>query len=248
MKATSLRVLICEDNRDLLADYAAALASDPRFSVIGMAPNGAQALAILRRERVDLLLLDLGLPDMSGLDLLLHMRTLQPDCEAIVVTVFCDEKTVVQAIECGAHGYLLKQEASFNLIRRVDELLQGGAPITPAIARLLLLRMGGACASHAAAASPSPMAAPHCAASVPVHSKALLSDRETDVLQMVAKGLSVQEVGELLGLSSNTVKTYVRRIYGKLEVSSRQQAVYEARALGLLDGDADRSGRIRPEA
>jgi ATP/maltotriose-dependent transcriptional regulator MalT len=75
----------------------------------------------------------------------------------------------------------------------------------------------------------------------------MLSSRETDVLQMVAKGLSVQEVGELLGLSSNTVKTYVRRIYGKLEVGSRQEAVYEARALGLLDDHIHHSGREHPE-
>jgi DNA-binding NarL/FixJ family response regulator len=117
MDSKSIHVLLCEDNRDLLADYAAVLSADTRFSIAGMASNGAQALSILQREPVDLLLLDLGLPDMSGLDILMQMRKIQPDCEAIVVTVFCDEKTVVRAIECGAHGYLLKQEASFNLIR-----------------------------------------------------------------------------------------------------------------------------------
>jgi DNA-binding NarL/FixJ family response regulator len=219
------------------------LAGDPRFTIVAMARDGAEALAALQQQRVDLLLLDLGLPDMSGLDVLQRMRRLQPRCEAIVVTVFCDESTVVRAIECGAQGYLLKQEAAFNLIRRIDELLDGGAPITPAIARLLLQRMAPPVPPQNAA---SPIAgSAHAVAQAP---KPSLSERERDVLQMVAKGLSVQEVGEVLKLSSNTVKTYVRRIYGKLEVGSRQEAVYEARALGLLVDDVDRLGGIRPDA
>jgi DNA-binding NarL/FixJ family response regulator len=243
MSDAFIHVLICEDNPALLADYAAVLAGDPRFAVMAMARDGAEALTCLHEHRVDLLLLDLGLPDISGLDILQHMRRLQPRCEAIVVTVFCDEATVVRAIECGAHGYLLKQEASFNLIQRIDELLAGGAPITPAIARLLLQRM----APPTTASLSLIQTAQRSAQTVTQPSKPSLSERERDVLQMVAKGLSVQEVGDLLNLSSNTVKTYVRRIYGKLEVGSRQEAVYEARALGLLADDAGRSGRLRSD-
>jgi DNA-binding NarL/FixJ family response regulator len=245
MSSASPRVLICEDNPELLADYANVLAGEDRFRAVEKAPNGSQALAALRRERFDLLLLDLGLPDMSGLEVLRQMRRLQPHCEAIVVTVFCDERTVVEAIECGAHGYLLKQETAFNLVRSIDELLEGGSPITPAIARLLLQRMGGA---NGAASSPGVAAKPAAENDAKNDPKALLSERENDVLHMVAKGLSVQEVGDVLKLSSNTVKTYVRRIYRKLEVGSRQEAVYEARALGLLDGDADPAGRVHSGA
>jgi DNA-binding NarL/FixJ family response regulator len=238
MSDTSLHTLICEDNPALLVDYAAVLATDSRFKIVAMARDGAEALAVLKQQRVDLLLLDLGLPDIPGLDILQQMRRLQPRCEAIVVTVFCDESTVVRAIECGAQGYLLKQETSFNLIRRIDELLDGGAPITPAIARLLLQRM----------APPAPVFHPARPVAGAQSPKPTLSERERDVLQMVAKGLSVQEVGDVLKLSSNTVKTYVRRIYGKLEVGSRQEAVYEARALGLLVDDADRLSRVRSDA
>ncbi|MGL4229823.1 MAG: response regulator [Casimicrobium sp.] len=240
--ATHVRnVLICEDNFDLLEDFASHLRADPRFNVVGAVGKGAEATRILQNVPVDILVVDLGLPDISGLDVLRAMRGWQPRCEGLVVTVFGDEETVIRAIEAGATGYVLKREASFNLLRRIEELLEGGSPITPSIARFVLSRM------HASA-KPSSSTLQTGNTSATVASKQSLSDtqnsdnsdqqlseREIEVLQMVSKGLSVQEVGELLGLSGNTVKTYVRRIYKKLAVNSRIEAIYEARAMGLLD-------------
>jgi DNA-binding NarL/FixJ family response regulator len=227
------RVLICEDNSALAADFASLISNDARFELVATVASGEEAIDLLSKQSVDVLLLDLGLPGVHGFEVLAAMRRLQPKCEALVVTVFGDEQTVIRAIEMGASGYVLKREASLNLIRRVDELLAGGSPITPSIARLLLTRVQTTSRIDTASHKPATNVVTH---SVDDNEDgSALSAREVDVLALISKGMSVQEVGELLSISTNTVKTYIRRIYKKLEVRSRIEAVYEARALGLLD-------------
>jgi DNA-binding NarL/FixJ family response regulator len=243
---TLRRVLICEDNAELREDYAALLGREAHLNLIGSVSLAGDAISVLKREPVDLVVLDLGLPDASGLEVLKQMRKLQPECEALVVTVFGDEATVVRAIQAGASGYVLKQDLSFNLLRRVDELLAGGSPITPSVARLLLTRLHAPLSANNAESERVPSRTHdelsrglniETGESSTGESTAALSDREINVLQLVAKGLSIQEVGDVLQLSANTVKTYVRRIYKKLEVNSRVEAIYEARVLGLLGAD-----------
>jgi DNA-binding NarL/FixJ family response regulator len=235
------RVLICEDNSALAADFASLIGGDARFELVTTVATGEEAIDLLSKQSVDVLLLDLGLPGVHGFEVLAAMRRLQPKCEALVVTVFGDEQTVIRAIEMGASGYVLKREASLNLIRRIEELLAGGSPITPSIARLLLTRVQSAGRTDTPAAT--------SVTDTVVHSvddnedSSALSAREVDVLALISKGMSVQEVGELLSISTNTVKTYIRRIYKKLEVRSRIEAVYEARALGLLDNPSTAARR-----
>jgi DNA-binding NarL/FixJ family response regulator len=243
MSSRQCQVLLCEDNLDLLEDFAALLRADSRFHVVNAVSSGNDAIHLLKNVPIDLLIVDLGLPDVSGLDVLRSMRGWQPRCEGLVVTVFGDEETVIRAIEAGASGYVLKREASFNLLRRVEELLDGGSPITPSIARFVLSRMQSQSAANAEirggvgfAQTTVIDAGAHTRNDDPDDER--LSERETEVLQMIAKGLSVQEVGNMLSLSSNTVKTYIRRIYKKLAVNSRIEAIYEARAMGLLDPGA----------
>jgi DNA-binding NarL/FixJ family response regulator len=235
MSAHPCQVLICEDNLALLEDFAALLQADARFQVVEAVSSGNEAIHILKNIPIDLLIVDLGLPDVSGHEVLRSMRGWQPRCEGLVVTVFGDEETVVRAIESGASGYVLKRDASFNLLRRIGELLEGGSPITPSIARLVLSRMQAQSAESAAPNRTDMGSIGHTHVG---NRDERLSEREAEVLQMVAKGLSVQEVGSVLGLSSNTVKTYIRRIYKKLAVNSRIEAIYEARAMGLLDPGA----------
>jgi DNA-binding NarL/FixJ family response regulator len=243
MPAYPCQVLICEDNLALLEDFAALLRADTRFHVVKGVSSGNDAIHLLKNVPIDLLVIDLGLPDVSGLDVLRSMRGWQPRCEGLVVTMFADEETVIRAIEAGASGYVLKREASFSLLRRIEELLEGGSPITPSIARFVLSRMQSQWAIGAKNAE-KVMPALADARSTGDRSQdencdeQRLSEREVEVLQMVAKGLSVQEVGNVLGLSSNTIKTYIRRIYKKLAVNSRIEAIYEARAMGLLDPGA----------
>ena len=163
------------------------------------------------------LLVDLGLPDGSGIELIREARQVSPATQMLVITVFADEQHVMEAIEAGAHGYLLKDGSSDYIARSIAELLAGGAPISPPIARYLLRRFQ--LQSQPALARAAPM----------------LTAREREILSLVARGFKVPEIGELLQISGHTVTTHVLHLYRKLEVNSRSEAIYEAVHLGLID-------------
>jgi DNA-binding NarL/FixJ family response regulator len=160
------------------------------------------------------LLVDIGLPSGSGLDLIRHAAQHVPNCNVMVVTVFAEDQLVVDCIEAGASGYLLKGSSSQDIVAQIRSLIDGGSPISPTIARRLLRRL-------AVKRGPSE--------NVPT-----LSAQEHTVLSMSAKGYSYEEIARLLELSSHTVETYVKRVYKKLQVHSKSQALYEARKLGLV--------------
>jgi DNA-binding NarL/FixJ family response regulator len=166
-------------------------------------------------EAPDVMLVDLGLPDGSGIDAIRWLRRHAPRTEAMVISVFGDEAHVVAAIEAGATGYLLKDADAAEIARSITKLLAGEAPISSAIARHLLRRW------QAVPAGAPPVASP-------------LTARETEVLQLIAKGLSYQRIAEALTMSPHTVTTHIKQIYRKLEVNSRGEAVFEAMQLGLL--------------
>jgi DNA-binding NarL/FixJ family response regulator len=177
-------------------------------------------LASLRRDPPDVLLSDLALPDGNGIDLIRAARMLSSDILAMAVTVFGDEKSVLGAIAAGARGYLLKDASAEGVGTAILQLLAGGSPITPAIAQHLILHFQ----ENVPAAAPEP--GPE------------LSQREREVLELVVRGFTFPEIARALELSPHTIGTFVRRIYRKLEVSSRGEAVFEALQLGLvkLDG------------
>jgi DNA-binding NarL/FixJ family response regulator len=234
-----LHILICEDNPQLLADYQSILSDSTEFSIAGAVTRGSEAIALLQRMTVQVLVVDLGLPDMSGIEVIRAMKRFQPHCEALVVTVFGDEDTVLQAIEAGAAGYVVKEELDRQLLKSVRDIAQGGSPISPSIARLLLQRLPH---RPSPAISTKPAPPPGDAwESLPF----AWSEREGEVLMLISKGYSLHEVGDMLHLSVNTIKTHVRRIYRKLTVNSRSEAIYEARALGLLDRPLDGVGGDR---
>ena len=136
-----------------------------------------------------------------------------------VVTVFADELAVVACIEAGATGYLLKDAHSVDIAAQIRLLCNGGSPISPAIARRLMLRLSK----------------PHEAPAVLADLQVSLSTQEQTVLTLSAKGYNYEEISGRMGLSRHTVETYVKRIYRKLQVHSKTEAVYEARKLGLMD-------------
>ncbi len=216
----AIEVLIVEDEPEFMRRFADAVHGDPALALMGAVANGQAALAILAQQRPDVLLVDLGLPDISGIEVIAHAQHRYPDCDVLVVTMFGDDAHVVAAIEAGAAGYLLKDAAPERIAAAVHELRAGGAPISPSIARRILTRLRvGAPAS--AAPPPEPPPSP-------------LTARETELLRMVAKGLSFDTIGELLEISPHTVVAHVKKIYRKLAVHSRGEAVYEASQLGLL--------------
>lgn len=213
-----LSVLIVEDDRRFRESFVRAFAAGTDFRVQDAVDTVAEALIELRGGRVNLLVCDIGLPDGSGLDVIREATAAQPDCAILVVTVFGDEETVVKAIEAGAGGYLLKDSSNAELLAAARDLIAGGSPISPMVARLVLNRMRGQ--------SDKPVAADPDVA---------LTEREAQILSYVAKGFSFADICGLLEITANTVKTHVNRIYRKLAVNSRSQAVYEASRLGLID-------------
>lgn len=215
------RVLIVEDEPEFLRRFSEAVMADPGLHLLGAVSTGKAARAMLDAEPPDVMLVDLGLPDLDGTELIRHAARHHPACDCLVVTMFADDAHVMAALEAGATGYLLKDASGERITAAVHEVRAGGSPISPSIARRVLARF-----RVAPAPVPAPTAAPGAASP--------LSQRETEILQLVAKGFSFETVGEVLGISPHTVVTHVKKIYSKLAVHSRGEAVYEASQMGLL--------------
>jgi DNA-binding NarL/FixJ family response regulator len=213
------KVLLVEDDtptRDWLQGLLRAEAEVDDIHACGCV---AEALAWLAQgQAVDLVLTDLGLPDGSGLQVI-RDAVRRPGCDVLVLSIFGDEPNVLSAMGAGAGGYLLRDGSLESMREPLRCLKSGGSPLSPRIARTLIRRMQ---AAQPAAAADGPTDAASAGALV-----GPLSDRELDVLAGIGKGFSYQEVADALGISTNTVRTHVRRIYEKLAVNSRVEALYE---------------------
>ena len=211
-----VRVAIVEDDPILRQHLIDTVERVPGFDLCGVAPTferGRQLVAL----GCDVLLLDLALPDGSGLDLIRQVRARDiQDMKIIVISVFGDVRNVVQAIEAGADGYLLKGGDLHETERAIRDVVAGGAPISPAVASHILARV-----RVAPSATPTTSVA--------------LTDKETEVLTELARGYSYKEVAIRKGISHHTVADHVKAIYRKLSVRSRSQAVFEAMQSGLID-------------
>jgi DNA-binding NarL/FixJ family response regulator len=208
-------VLLVEDDEYTRDRLARAVAEHPALELLAAVGSCAEARRELDRRQPAVLLTDLGLPDGDGVDLIREVRRRGFKTETMVVTIFGDEQHVVAAIEAGAMGYLLKDGSPDYIGQSILDMLAGGSPISPPIARYLLRRF------RTIEAAP--------AADVP-----RLSEREREVLGLIVKGFSYAEAARLTGVSPHTVTAHVRNIYRKLEVHSRGEAVYEALQLGLV--------------
>jgi len=239
------RVLIVEDEPEFLRRFSESVMADASLRLLGAVTTGRAALALLDAEPPDVMLVDLGLPDMNGTELIRHASLRHPGCDCIVVTLFADDAHVMASLEAGATGYLLKDASDERITAAVHEVRAGGAPISPSIARRVLTRFrqapapaapAGATAVAAPAAPSTPTSTPVAAAAggKPDAAASPLSERETQILQLVAKGFSFDTVGEVLAISPHTVVAHVKNIYRKLAVHSRGEAVYEASQMGLL--------------
>lgn len=237
-----LRVLIVDDDPAVRQAFGAAVAATPDMQAVGLAADLAEGAWLLRSTRPDVLLVDLGLPDGNGITLIREAARILPDCDVMVVSVFGDEQHVLASIEAGATGYLLKDAAAHEIVEQVRVLRAGGSPISAVIARQLLMRFADPTAALAdvatfsAALAPALPGGPGALDEASHRDKsALLSPREREVLLLCAKGYSYEEIAPLLAVSRHTVTSFVKRIYRKLQVHSKTEAVYEARRMGFLD-------------
>jgi DNA-binding NarL/FixJ family response regulator len=219
-------VAVVEDDAACRHALVGVVNAAPDMHLCWAAASRSEALHLLERTgdagAMDVMLVDLGLPDGSGLEVIAAVRASRPEAAVMVSTIFGDEQHVLAAIEAGAMGYLLKDLAAEALLEEVRSLHAGGSPINPMVARKLLLRQQRQGAAAAVAAPGDPEAAQ------------ALSAREQEVLRLVARGHTLDEVARQMGVSRHTVRTFVRRIYGKLQVSSRTQMVHVAMQRGWL--------------
>ncbi len=225
-------VLIVEDEPEFLHRFSGAVLADPRLRLLGAVSTGKAGLALLDAQPPDVLLVDLGLPDISGIELIRHAARQHGACDSLVVTMFADDEHVLASIEAGATGYLLKDASAARIAAAIHEVRDGGSPISPSIARRLLSRFRGGAPVQAGAGAPASGGA--ASASVPATEPSPLSERETELLRLIAKGFSFDAVAEVLCISPHTVVTHVKNLYRKLAVHSRGEAVHEARQMGLL--------------
>ncbi|WP_225781395.1 response regulator transcription factor [Xenophilus sp. Marseille-Q4582] len=191
-----------------------------------VADSLAAARGLLSLQAFDLALLDVGLPDGNGVTLLPWVRERVPALEVVIVSSLGDDATVLQAIRAGAVGYLLKNGDDMELELSLRSLQRGGAPIDPVIARRILLQLSAAASPASAEGDPLPGAA---SAAAPE-----LTERELEVLKLVAQGYSNREISESLGVTINTIEAHAKKIFRKLEVRSRSAAVHSATQKGWL--------------
>lgn len=227
------KVLLVEDNQPTRERLAGVIQQTEGLELLGAAATFAQAQSLLNQAMPDVLLTDLGLPDGSGIDLIREVRG-QPDpIEAMVISVFGDERNVINALEAGAAGYILKDDSMEQIGNAVVQLMAGGSPISPSIARHLLRRFQPDAEGNGPETTAARNAQP--SAPEPPSPPSPLSARETDVLTAVAKGYTYNEIAQMLNISFHTVSSHIKHIYRKLEVSSRSEAVFEALNLRYID-------------
>ncbi|MEY2953925.1 MAG: hypothetical protein RLZZ401_2012 [Pseudomonadota bacterium] len=222
-----IRVALVEDDPAMRGRLAMAITASAGLSLLYCAETAGEMLDWLVHNQPDVLLVDLGLPDRSGLDVISGSRRLAPEADVMVITLFGDEQNMIRAFEAGAKGYLLKDGTEADLAQHVVCLHAGGSPMSPIIARQLLTRMTRPAETTVralGAASP---------ASLPRETDSL-TPRELEILTLVARGYTYPELSKLLAIALSTIQTHVKNIYGKLAVHNKVEAVYEARQLGLL--------------
>jgi DNA-binding NarL/FixJ family response regulator len=205
----AIRVLIVDDHPVVRDGLRGVLDGEPDMHVVGEAGHGAEALARARAIPVDVVLMDLRMPVMGGVEAIGELRCLAPDARVLVLTTYDTDRDVLPAIEAGATGYLLKDTPREELLRAVRAAHRGEAVLSPAVAGRLMGQVRGP-------------------------AQATLSARELEVLRLVAAGSTNRETAQRLFISEATVKTHLLHIYAKLEVRDRASAVAAGYQRGLL--------------
>jgi DNA-binding NarL/FixJ family response regulator len=198
-------VSIVEDNDKLRGTLARVLNRADGFRCVSQYANAEDALKDLPQVRPDVVLMDINLPGMNGVKCVQQLKTLLPGIQVMMLTVYEDTENIFNALAAGANGYMLKRTPSKELLEAIQEVHQGGSPMTMHIARKVVQSFQ------------------RSAASVPPTEN--LSEREQQVLDLLSLGLMYKEIADKLGISYETVHTYIRRIYEKLQVRTRTEAV-----------------------
>ncbi len=207
-----MRLAIVEDNRSILESLRLVLGGEGNISVVGAFDNAEDALRDLQRVSPEIMLVDLGLPKMSGIELIRRAKTEMPKLDFLVYTVFDDWKNVFSALKAGATGYILKGTRPKELVEAVTSLHQGGAPMSPRIARMVITELHDEREDG------------HYA----------LTSREKEILSGMDMRMTYKEIADKLCISPFTVRTHIRNIYEKLQAKSKGEALEKARKGGVI--------------
>jgi RNA polymerase sigma factor (sigma-70 family) len=201
----TVRVAVVEDDPEVRAGLEALLRVSPGFDCVAACASAEEALTRVPPAEPDVVLMDIGLPGMSGIECIRELKRQRPKTQCMMLTVFEDHERIFKSLTAGASGYLLKSSPPDRLLDAIAELHQGGAPMSAQIAR----RVVEAFQRPETAAEPA----------------ARLSPRETEIIRLLAQGLLYKEIADRLGLSTETIRTHLHNIYEKLHVRTRTEAV-----------------------
>lgn len=214
--------LVLEDLPDIRLWLCDTLAQAFPLARISSASRVDEALYAMQSQSFDLALIDLGLPDGAGLEVIRRLRDMQPQAISVVVTIFDDDAHLFPALQAGAFGYLLKEQPQEVLVSQLMRITQGEPPLSPPIARRVLAYFAQAHNRRLQSFTA-------------LEDQIALTERENDVLLRVSKGFTLPEIGKLLNISRHTVADHVKQIYRKLGVSSRAEAALEAVRRGIVN-------------
>ncbi len=206
-----MKIVIVEDDSLVRENLKILLGGERDIEIAGAYSSAEEALPVLKEISPDIILVDIGLPKMSGIELIRESKSLLPDVEIMAFTVFEDKDTVFAALKAGATGYILKGATPRELVEALHNLYEGGSPMSPRIARAIIIDLQDA-----------------------NDEQYLLSAREKEILSDVEKGLSYKEIAVRLNISPSTVHSHIKKIYRKLHAKSRKEAFLKARRKGIL--------------
>jgi len=208
-----MQIAIVEDNRLLLENLRLLLDGETGISVVGAFLSGEEALSELAACSPDVMLVDLDLPGISGIELIKRVKAKSPAIDSMAYTIFEDRETVFSAIKAGASGYILKGSSPRELVESLNNLYNGGAPMSPKIARKVIMEF-----------QEGPVASEN----------GLLSQREKEIVKGIEQGLTYKNIAEKLHISPHTVHTHIKNIYEKLQAKDRPEAISKARRKGII--------------
>ncbi|MFC1934440.1 response regulator [Chloroflexota bacterium] len=212
--SAKIRIMITDDHPVVREGLSAMLSREQDFEVVGEAVNGKEAIEKARNLKPDVVLMDLRMPEVDGVEAMRQIRVDNPDIKFIVLTTYDNDEYIFQGIEAGARAYLLKDSPREEMFKAIRVVSEGGSLIEPAVAGKVLDRFAKL--------------------SRQVQMPETLSEREVEVLRLIAKGTSNKIVATSLSISESTVKTHIQSIFNKLEVNDRTEAVTEAIKKGII--------------
>ncbi len=216
-----IRVLLADDHVMLRQGTVALLRRERDIQIVAEAGNGQEAVDLARQLKPDIVVMDVRMPVLSGIEATRRIRESQPNIQVLVLTAHDDDQYVFSLLEAGASGYLLKTAPISELVKAVRQVRAGESPLDPSIARKVVLHMSGKSSQSASTASPT-------------EAIEELTARELEVLQLLAQGLNNNAIAETLSISDRTVQAHLTNIFAKMHVSSRLEAVLVAIRRGWL--------------